>query len=260
MSLQAHVASLALKQSWYSLTFCDDEEEDAHGADHVVEARDSCNVSVEVNDANSDVSTDVGEEEEYRSEFGAFEHDCDMARAELAAIGRARTIFLKANKQQRIGQLRRICGEFTSLEFDSVDALSQEGIVMRMLAILKTLNDSTIYYNEGGRSEESNLSLLGLNQHKEVFEEVALRAECLCEYRQFRSAFDVLKEAVAHICVEAPHQRSAEEMEAMNLRRLKKRQRQREERREQRRQDRKNRSAQRWNSFQQLERKYRDCL
>merc|ERR1712139_131992 len=128
-------------------------------------------------------------------------------------------------------------------------ASSQGSLVLRMLTILKSLNDTTTFHGEQGRSEEKRLFLLGLNQDDEnAIKNIASRAEGLCERRSFRSAFDVLREAAPRLRGElltVSKQMSPEEIEAMKLRRLEKRQRQRQERRVQRAADRVERCSRR---------------
>jgi|EP00427_Karlodinium_veneficum_P014044 hypothetical protein len=230
-----------VKRSWYSQTFHNSEE---HDGDAVNAFLRQSFFEEAPDDAGSDVSTDVGEEEEFRKDSMGFEIDC--ARSPHARLLHERPSFLKISRKQRIDQLARVVDEFKALDFDSVDVSSQESLVMRKLILLKSLGDSTSYHNKHGRSEEPKLILLGLNGARDTFENIASQAQLLCESRQFRSAFNVLQAAVSCINREVPHQMSAEEVEAMALRRLRKRQRQREERREQRRSDRKNRSAHQW--------------
>jgi len=239
-----------IKRSWYSQTFSDDEEESAQHANNEVAPSDSCNAVTRLDDVGSDVSTDVGEEEEYRRDLLDLETDVDSAPARHVQLAHERPSFLKASRQQKIDQSRRVVDEFATLDFDSVDASSQEGLVMRKLVLLKSLRDSTVYYSGSSCEQETRLSLLGLHKDEVVFDEIAFRAQGLCESRRFRSAFNVLQEAIACIFGQARHQMPSEEIEAMNLRRLQKRQNQREERREQRRQERKERSVQRWKDEQ----------
>jgi hypothetical protein len=215
----------AQNHSWSSRTFSVDVENERRDGEDGVPARDSCRASADSHYAGSEVSTDIGEDDDDRDDLLCF----DVS---------------KVTRLQRIEQLKRIVNEFANLEFDTVDALSQEGLVMRKLALLKSLGDWSTFYSEEDRFEESKLNLLGLQEHKEVFEEIASRAHHLCEYRQFRSAFNVLHEAAPLMRRAGRDRLSVEEWEAMQARRMQKRQRQREERREQRREDRKNRSAQ----------------
>jgi len=233
------------KRSWYSQTFSDDEEENSHHANNEVAPSDSCNSAARLDDIGSDVSTEVGEEEVYISDLLDFETDVDSALTRHAQFIYERPSFLKASRQQRIDQSKRVVDECAMLDFDSADASSQESLVMRKLVLFKSLKDFTIYCSGSSRRQETRLSLLGLLKDVAAFDEIASRAQHLCESRQFRLAFNVLQEAIVCIFGQARHQMPAGEIEAMNLRRLQKRQRHREERREERRQDRKERSAQR---------------
>jgi hypothetical protein len=223
-----------------SKTFSANEENERRDGEDDVPPRESCRAAAEPNDAGSEVSTDFGEDEDDRDDLLGSDVEQDAANAQNIELAPRRQCFPKVTRLQRIEQLKRIVNEFASLEYDTVDALSQGSLVMRQLALLKSLGGRSTFYSEDALCEESKLSLLGLQEYTEVFEEIASRAHHLCEYRQFRSAFNVLHKAVFHM------QRAArEQWEAMQARRMEKRQRQREERREQRREDRKNRSAQR---------------
>jgi hypothetical protein len=229
-----------MKRSWYSQTFDDDEEESIQNTAAEVEPADSCEAAARQYDVGSDASTDVGEDEEDRSDLLDLEAD-EPAPARHV---HERPSFLKASRQQKIAQSKRVVDEFANLEFDSVDASSQQSLVMRKLVLLKSLTDTTVHYSGRSRIEETRISLLGLHKDEAALDEITFRAQQLCEVRQFRAAFNVLQEAIVRIYAEARTQMSAEEIEEMSLRRLQKRQRQREERREQRREDRKERSAQ----------------
>lgn len=194
----------SLRRSWYSLTFSDDEAEFAGNAEPAVPLElprpaapaEQCRATED--DVNSDASTDVGDDEL-----------AELSEAEIEVInteGRAlvnksptpaRRSLPKLSRQQRVDQLERVVDEFCSLDFDSVDASAQGGLTLRMLVILKSLNESATYYEEQGRSEEKRFLLLGLNADDEAaITGIVRRAEIHCEARLFRAAFDVLREVV----------------------------------------------------------------
>lgn len=243
----------AARRSWYSMTFGSDveQESDSNLEDGPVSndlEPETCHASMQVWDASSEASTDVGlDDVEYIDEVlneAEIESETDGQRAVPS-----RPSFPKANKEQRVDHLRRLVDDFQDLDFSAVDASSQQGLVLRMLTILKSLSDSSVFYSEGVRFEEKRTLLLGLGVEDEgAIRNIADRAQDLCEGRKFRDAFDVLKEAVASLRGErpqGPQAMSAEEIEAMRLRRLQKKQRQRQERREERTTERAERSAQR---------------
>jgi len=236
--------STAARPSWYSLTFSDDEESESDLSPA------TCSAALRTEDTWSEASTDVGlDDVDDVDEAGDFEAEAEVeyVREHEVTAPVTRPSFPKVSRQQRVDQLRRLVDEFLTLDFNSVDASSQHGLVCRMLAILKSLSETAIFYDEGGRSEEKRLSLLGLGQDDEdAIHEATVHAEELCDGRLFHSAFDVLKEVRSRLreqTVPDSKQLSAEELEAMKARRLQRRQRQREERREQRKTDRAERSA-----------------
>jgi len=243
-------AKFDIRRSWYSQTFSDDDEEthSPRKGDELLPS-DACNVVARPDDVGSDVSTDVGEEEDYRSEhqneLPGFEADFESSLARHVQLCHERPRFCKASRQQKIDQSKRVADEFAMLDFDSVDASSQEGLVMRKLVLLKSLKDCTTYYSGAIRRQETRLSLLGLHKDENVLDEIACRAQTLCDSRAFRSAYNVLQEAIASVFGRTRDETTSEDIEAMKLRRLQKRQHQREERRVQRRQDRKERFTQR---------------
>jgi hypothetical protein len=232
------------RRSWYSLTFSDDDAEFAGGAEqrqpveNIEPAPVSCAAAAAAEDeVNSDASTDVGNDEDL-AELSDVEVEVDSIEEGLPAASaqtQARRSLPKVSKQQRVAQLQKVVDEFCALDFDATDASSQHGLVLRMLVILKSLSESAIFY-EGGqhRSEAKRFVLLGLRESDEAtIKDITARAETHCVARLFRSAFDVLRGA-AFLLHRPTAQRSAEEMEAMKLRRAQKRQRQRQERRDER--------------------------
>jgi hypothetical protein len=232
-SPQEHAS--VVKTSWYSLTFSDDEEDlpSTHQGAAFQPSSPMCNHTSE-QDACSDASTDVGEDHCINDES---DDESPSAQHNTKAKGYARPTFVKVDIRQRTEQLRRVVNEFCVLDFDSVDATSQESLVMRRLALLKSLWESTVYYSDGMRLEQTRLSLLGIEDRVGALDKIVSRAHYLCEARHFRSAYAVLEEAAPVLRGESstPAPLSNEEAEAMTLRRLQKRHRQREERREQRR-------------------------
>lgn len=234
----------------------------------------SCSASADASDSFSDASTDVGDGDDIAEDF---EEEAkhppvnDSTEVDAAAAKRP-SLFVKLSRQQRVDQLRRLIDEYCTLDFDSVDVTSQEGLAFRMLTMLKSLSESTTFYEDEGRSQEKRLYLLGLGQDDEdAITDVVSRTQVFCEQRSFRNAFDVLKEVAPRLSgnasvactpvsiekveelasptsgasVAASSHMSTEEIEAMKQRRLEKRQRQRQERRVQRASDRADRAAQR---------------
>jgi len=245
---------VALRRSWYSLTF-DDDTDNESSAEVIVVARGGstmptgCQATATpaVSDNCSDASTDAGADDLEERELV---DDLDEeGRDVYVHIVQSRPIFSKLSRQQRIEQLRRVVDEFCSLDFHAVDASSQGGLVLRMLTILKSLSESTVFYAESGRSEEQRMLLLGFGTSvEEAIHEATRRAETLCEGRMFRAAFDTLRLLAPRLSGGQKLQAnpmSTEEVEAMALRRLQKKQRQRQDRREQRATDRAERSTNR---------------
>lgn len=220
----------------------DDEDEGAPA--------ESCSGSAEQSDSFSDASTDVGDGDDIADDF---EEEVKTPKQVVHVQAPARpSLFMKLSRQQRVDQLRRVIDEYCELEFDSVEATSQEALALRMLTILKSLSESATFHGEQGRSQEKRLCLLGFGRDDEnAIKDVARRAQVFCEERLFRSAFDVLKEVAPRFKGEslpARSEESGEDMEAMKQRRLEKRQRQRKERCVQRAADRADRAAQRCTS------------
>jgi len=218
----------------------------AQAADHDdVPAAQCSTASADQSDSLSDASTDVGEGDDIAEDF---EEESPKQVDRIEAHERP-SMFAKLSREQRVDQLRRVIDEYCALEFDSVDSTSQGGLACRMLAILKSLSDSTTFHGEQGCTRERRLVLLGLDQNDEdAITNVVGRAQSLCEERSFRKAFAVLKEVIPRFggkAAPALSEVSSEDIEAMKLRRLEKRQRQRNERRVQRADDRADRSAQR---------------
>lgn len=243
------------KRSWYSQTFSDDEEESpreagptSHVAAEVPLTVAACSSSEHDEDHNSDASTDVGDEAQLCLDDDS-EDEAALAPHCQASQVLARPSFLKVDQAQRIEQLKRVVDEFCTLDFDAVDASSQEGVAMRRLTLLKSLKEPTVYYSENQRFEQTRLALLGLDNLASTLDQITVQGEQLCESRHFRSAFEALEEAVPHLGGKtmASKQLNDEEVEAMKFRRAQRKQRQRAERREQRSDARAERSAQRWN-------------
>jgi hypothetical protein len=219
----------------------------------------SCQATAGTPDFHSDASTDVGDVDdlpddcEEEVEVAAYAMEASSSKTvEVAAYAmEARSskdvkvavhtmeapsrpnLFVRLSRKQRVEQLRRVIDEFSSLDFSSVDASSQGGLVLRMLTILKSLFESASFYEDERRHEEKRFCLLGLSSADEAALAVVVsRAEALCEERSFRLAFDALK-SVDPLLFRKPAMND-EEIEAMNLRRQTKRQRHRQERRERR--------------------------
>lgn len=251
-----------LRRSWYSLTFSDDEDATESQKDdtraEVVNSlpSPSCAATLQAQpDACSDASTDVGADDlDDRELVDDFDGDSEPSSSKDRCIVQCekvagRPVFLKLSRQQRIDQLKRVVEEFCSLDFHAVDASSQGGLVLRMLTILKSFNECAIFHDEKGRSEEKRLTLLGLvDDDADVICQVTNRADHLIQGRAFHAAFDILRELAPRLSGQKPTESkqllSAEEVEAMKLRRLEKRQRQRGERREHRATERSERSKQ----------------
>lgn len=239
---KAHDASQPrmLRRSWYSQTFSDsDEESDMPLA--------SCDGPLRDEDAGSEASTDVGIDDVDEADSEA-EVDLHSKRVRSAPAPE-RPSFLKLNRQQRVEQLRRLVNEFCSLDFNLVDASSQMGLVFRMLTMLKSFSETSIFHSEEGRCEEKRFSLLGLvQQDEDAIQKSISEAEGLCDGRLFRAAFDILSDVGPRLRGEVIsdsrlQEMSPDEVEAIRINRLQKRQRQREERRDQRTTARAQRSA-----------------
>lgn len=220
-------------------------------------SQDTCQITAE--DSMSDASTDVGDDEDLAEDF---EDEPILIPVAPPLAPRKPSVFAAPSRQQRLEQLNRVIAEYCSLKFDDVDATSQEGLVFRMLTILKSLRESTSFSEGEIRSQEKRLVLLGLGEDDEkVIEDVACRAEECCNSRAFRAAFKILTSVNPRLINEAQPSEStcspnseagsptsssserqrpmtSEEIEEMKRRRLEKRMRQRAERREQRRVDR----------------------
>lgn len=250
----APTAVIALRPAWNPLAFGDDSANESSG-EMIVVVRcgntmpTQCQAtSAAANDDNcSDASTDVGADDQDDRELA---DDLDGEGRDMHVhIAQSRPLFPKLSRQQRIEQLRRVVDEFCSLDFHSVEASSQGGLVLRMLTILKSLSESTVFYGESGRSEEPRMLLLGFGKSvEEAIHEATQRAETLCEGRMFRAAFDTLRLLAPRLSKNQELQAkpmSLEEVEAIALRRLQKRHRQRQDRRQQRAADRAQRSTNR---------------
>lgn len=252
MSASQPSSQPSLRRSWYSQTFNEDDDETGNhigNTEHDSGLPDTCHENSRSSDACSEASTDVGTDDE--GEHGNRMIDSDAEDGEIMSGCRRRTSvpemparpsFPKVTRDQRVDQLKRIVDEFCALDFDAVDASSQEGVARRMLTVLKSLAESLSFFGDVGRSEETGFSLLDVSEEdREIIHDVTCRADQLCDARNFRAAFGTLREAVPRLRSRA--QLSAEEAEAMAARRLLKRQRQRQERRDKRASDRAERSA-----------------
>lgn len=241
-ALKAHDASQPrmLRRSWYSQTFRDsDEEGDMPLA--------SCDAPLRDEDAGSEASTDVGIDDVDEADSEA---DVDLVSKEVrSAPASGRPSFPKLDRQQRVEQLRRLVNEFCSLDFNLVDASSQMGLVFRMLTMLKSFSESSVFHGKEGRCKEKRFLLLGLGQQDEdAIQKSISQAESLCDGRLFRAAFDILSHVAPRLRGEVTsgsrlQEMSPDEVEAIRINRLEKRQRQREERRDQRSTVRAERSA-----------------
>jgi len=171
------------KRRWADLASEDEEE---HEGGEEVEAEQESRGRAE------------GEEPTTRSVRAHPEHDLE-SRAPPASeelhVGRPR--FARPSRSQRVAQVRRAVREFRILDFDAVDAAEQSGLVLRMLALLKTLPSSEAFWTEAGeRQEEARHRLLGLEEEDmHALRGLIRRAEKLVDRRQFRIAFDALCEA-----------------------------------------------------------------
>jgi hypothetical protein len=201
----------------------------------------SCETSVENSDSYSDASTDVGDDDDI---VDLCEDDSATPSVEVSHMLQSdtpcsRPCFRKVTRQQRFEQIRRIAEEFCNLEFESVDASCQEALVLRMMTILKSLNEKTTFDGECGRAEVKRLCLLGLDQRDEdSIKDTIYHAEKLWVTRKFHASYEVLKQIApklrCKLSLTSKKRATPEEIEAMKLRRLQKRQRQRQERRDQR--------------------------
>jgi hypothetical protein len=229
-----------------------------------VEAPASCTASADNSDSYSDASTDVGDDDDDDQDLvDDQEEEAGPESKDVEPERRTSCFCIRLSRDQRVKQLEKVVDEFCSLDFNSVDASSQGAVALRMLTILKSMDESTTFYESDGRTSETRLSLLGLCQDgQKAVKAVTTKAEGLCNSRLFRAAFDVLRQAApllhrsaASVPGKATHQElqaitlpgemTTEELAAMKQRRLEKRQRQREERREQREVARTERSVQR---------------
>jgi len=165
----------------------------------------SCHASADTteSDTKSDASTDVGDDDDVNDALDDCDeelgHDSPQAPREVEP--QRRPFFAKLNRQQRVDQLRRVTDEFCALNFNSVDASSQGAVSLRMLTILKSLRESSVFHDAQGKCEEQRLSLLGLGMEDEkAINDVICRAEESCENRLFRIAFDALQEVAPRLC------------------------------------------------------------
>lgn len=215
-----------------------------------------CHAAVD-DETRSEASTDVGDEDEDiegRAEHGEDSEtetttDIPKGAGRLRADSSAssRPVLAKVERHQRIGQLMKVVDEFCTLDFDAVDASAQSGLVLRMLAVLKSLRVPVVFYSiSGERHQQRRYALLDiLEDDMLMFDDLVKGAEQLCEKRGFRQAFNLLKEARPRLRNERPDRVDAADdtEEAMAQRRLEKKQRQRKERTEQRRLERVNASS-----------------
>jgi len=140
-------SATTLRRSWYSMTSSDDEEASIPVSLAQVLTSTKCETSWQAFDACSEASTDVGvdvvddaepdDEAKVEPSLGIEHH---QVRSRSAPC---RPYFPKLGRQQRVDQLRRVVDEFCAMDFDSVDASCQGGLVLRMLTTLKSLKEST---------------------------------------------------------------------------------------------------------------------
>lgn len=227
----------------------------------------SCSASADHSDSFSDASTDVGDGDDIADDFEEEARHSSFQRfrqVDSAAAPQRPVVCIQISRRQRVDQLRRVIDEYCALEFDSVDATSQEALACRMLTVLKSLSEATTFHGEEGRCKEKRLHLLGLGEcDEDAIRDAIHCAQAFCDKRAFRDAFRVLKQEAPRLSGEAspsprsmapqlsgeasslPRSMTSEEIKAMKQRRLEKRQRQRQERCVQRAEDRQNRTAQR---------------
>jgi len=179
----SELSCAAPKQRWADLA-SEDEEEDKGGEEAEVEQEKKGKAE--------------GKESTIRSVHTHPEHDSEAsmppASEELHA---SRPRFARPSRSQRVAQVRRAAHEFCTLDFEAVDAAEQSGLVLRMLALLKTMASSDTYWTEAGaRQEEARHRLLGLEEEDmQALGSLIRRGEELADRRRFREAFDALCEA-----------------------------------------------------------------
>merc|ERR1712048_1319716 len=104
-----------------------------------------------------------------------------------AVAAASRPQFARANREQRIQQVSKAVDELLALSFDDVAAEEQESLACRMLATLKSLAATDIYWTAAGdRQEEERYSLLGLEED-DMFAigQHVRKADKHCERRKF---------------------------------------------------------------------------
>lgn len=172
----------------------------------------------------------------------------DSVAAEVSVATPSRPRFARVSRGQRLAQLAKLVEEFCNLDFNTVDASAQSAVVLRMLALLRSLRHMEVYHDrEGTRCTEERYALLGLAAEcteMMVLDKMCRQAEVLVDDRSFRPAFELLCEArplfirccqdVGTACGRPP----LNDDQAMALRRWLRKQKQREERRHQRATDR----------------------
>eukprot|EP00929_Paragymnodinium_shiwhaense_P033689 TRINITY_DN18453_c0_g1_i1.p1 TRINITY_DN18453_c0_g1~~TRINITY_DN18453_c0_g1_i1.p1 ORF type:complete len:293 (+),score=44.80 TRINITY_DN18453_c0_g1_i1:79-957(+) len=224
---------------------------------------DLVNDNVEV---SSEASTDIGSDEElevrsfctYHATEGARGHDGEEEHAdELTKLPPAVAtdsgasveppsrprFFAKVTRRQRLEHLAKLLEEYCNLDFDAVDASAQNAVVLRMLALLRSLRHAEVYHDaDGNRCSEERYSLLGLaaeGTEMVVLDKLNRQAEALANDRCFRPAFELMCEArplFRRCCQDVGTACGPllDDDQAMLLRRWLRKQRQREERRHQR--------------------------
>jgi hypothetical protein len=101
---------------------------------------------------------------------------------------------VRITREQRVAQLQRVAAEFCTLDFNEVNASEQGALTLRMLAVARSFEESTTFYDRDVRSVASRAELIGLDTIEIINMTSAIRrAAALCESRRYRDAFDILQ-------------------------------------------------------------------
>eukprot|EP00403_Amphidinium_massartii_P045936 CAMPEP_0178466972 /NCGR_PEP_ID=MMETSP0689_2-20121128/52177_1 /TAXON_ID=160604 /ORGANISM="Amphidinium massartii, Strain CS-259" /LENGTH=503 /DNA_ID=CAMNT_0020094009 /DNA_START=1 /DNA_END=1517 /DNA_ORIENTATION=+ len=118
----------------------------------------------------------------------------DAADAELVQPARPR--FARITREQRLQQVQKTLDEFLELDFDSVEAEEQPGVVHRMLATLKSLACADIFWQDGAKQEVDRYVLLGFQEDDMyAIADLGKKADKHSEKRAYRKAYEVLAKA-----------------------------------------------------------------
>mmetsp|Transcript_137541 Transcript_137541/g.242425 ORF Transcript_137541/g.242425 Transcript_137541/m.242425 type:complete len:487 (+) Transcript_137541:99-1559(+) len=144
----------------------------------------------DLDDSDSELPAELLPAPPFEAEIAQRRHSQSEDHVEPASRPR----FLRVSRDQKAQQVKKAVGEFLSLDFDTVLAEEQGGLVQRMLTTVKSLEEKATYWNsEGERLDEDRYRLLDLEEaDMYAIASHVKKASKHCDKRSFRKAYDEL--------------------------------------------------------------------